>query len=428
MSGQSPFIYGDSTMSDSKNLQPVRGTHDLLPEAARVQRHVVHTLQTVTKNYGYQEIATPMFEFTEVFARTLGETSDVVSKEMYSFSDRGGESLTLRPEGTAGVARSVISNKLYDFLPLKYWYTGAMFRYERPQKGRQRQFHQVGVEFLGVSTPLADAETIALGWHFLQQLQLEGNLRLEINSLGDEASRTVYRTALVAYLERYKTSLSADSQERLLRNPLRILDSKDAGDQEIITGAPSLKDSMSDEATAYFAAVQEYLSLINIPVVVNSRLVRGLDYYSHTAFEIISDGLGAQATVLAGGRYDGLIEMMGGKPTAGIGWAAGIERLALLLPPLEALPRPVAVIAMADAQEQYAFTVVQNLRGQGIMAELITSGNVAKKFKKANKINALYAVLLGEEEAATGRLTVKNLDSGEQQKIAIEEIKKGLSL
>jgi histidyl-tRNA synthetase len=415
-------------MTDTKLLQPVRGTHDLLPEAARVQRHIVSTLQTVAENYGYQEIATPLFEFTEVFARTLGETSDVVSKEMYSFSDRGGESLTLRPEGTAGVARSVISNKLYDFLPLKYWYTGAMFRYERPQKGRQRQFHQVGVEFLGVSTPLADAETIALGWHFLQQLQLEGNLRLEINSLGDEASRTAYRTALVAYLERYKTSLSADSQERLVRNPLRILDSKDAGDQEIIAGAPSLKDSMSAEATAYFAAVQDYLALLEIPVVVNPRLVRGLDYYSHTAFEIISDGLGAQATVLAGGRYDGLIEMMGGKPTAGIGWAAGIERLALLLPPLEALPRPVAVIAMADAQEQYAFTVVQDLRGQGIMAELITSGNVAKKFKKANKINALYAVLLGEEEAATGSLTVKNLDSGEQQKIAIEEIKKGLSL
>jgi histidyl-tRNA synthetase len=237
---------------------------------------------------------------------------------MYSFSDRGGESLTLRPEGTAGVARSVISNKLYDFLPLKYWYTGAMFRYERPQKGRQRQFHQVGVEFLGVSTPLADAETLALGWHFLRELQLQGNLRLEINSLGDEASRTAYRTALVAYLERYKTSLSADSQERLVRNPLRILDSKDAGDQEIITGAPSLKDSMSDEATAYFAAVQDYLALLEIPVVVNPRLVRGLDYYSHTAFEIISDGLGAQATVLAGGRYDGLIEMMGGKPTAGI--------------------------------------------------------------------------------------------------------------
>jgi histidyl-tRNA synthetase len=408
-------------MTDTKSLQPVRGTHDLLPEAARVQRHVVHTLQTVAENYGYQEIATPLFEFTEVFARTLGETSDVVSKEMYSFSDRGGESLTLRPEGTAGVARAVISNKLYDFLPLKYWYTGAMFRYERPQKGRQRQFHQVGVEFLGVSTPLADAETIALGWHFLEQLQLEGNLRLEINSLGDEASRTAYRTALVAYLERYKTSLSADSQERLVRNPLRILDSKDAVDQEIITGAPSLKDSMSDEATAYFAAVQEYLSLINIPVVVNPRLVRGLDYYSHTAFEIISDGLGAQATVLAGGRYDGLIEMMGGKPTAGIGWAAGIERLALLLPPLHPLPRPVAVIAMADAQEQYAFTVVQDLRGQGIMAELITSGNVAKKFKKANKINALYAVLLGEEEQATGRLTVKNLDSGTQQNLSMAE-------
>jgi histidyl-tRNA synthetase len=415
-------------MTDTKLLQPVRGTHDLLPDAARVQRHVVQTLQTVAENYGYQEIATPLFEFTEVFARTLGETSDVVSKEMYSFSDRGGESLTLRPEGTAGVARSVISNKLYDFLPLKYWYTGAMFRYERPQKGRQRQFHQVGVEFLGVSTPLADAETLALGWHFLRELQLQGNLRLEINSLGDEASRTAYRTALVAYLERYKTSLSADSQERLVRNPLRILDSKDAGDQEIITGAPSLKDSMSDEATAYFAAVQDYLALLEIPVVVNPRLVRGLDYYSHTAFEIISDGLGAQATVLAGGRYDGLIEMMGGKPTAGIGWAAGIERLALLLPPLHPLPRPVAVIAMADAQESYAFTVVQNLRGQGIMAELITSGNVAKKFKKSNKINALYAVLVGEEELATRSLTVKNLDSGVQQKIAIEEIKKGLSL
>jgi histidyl-tRNA synthetase len=416
-------------MTDTKLLQPVRGTHDLLPDAARVQRYIVNTLQKVAENYGYLEIATPLFEFTEVFARTLGETSDVVSKEMYSFSDRGGESLTLRPEGTAGVARSVISNKLYDFLPLKYWYTGAMFRYERPQKGRQRQFHQVGVEFLGVSTPLADAETIALGWHFLSALPLQGNLRLEINSLGDEASRNAYRTALVAYLERYKTSLSADSQERLLRNPLRILDSKDAGDQEIIKGAPSLKDSMSAEATAYFAAVQEYLSLINIPVVVNPRLVRGLDYYSHTAFEIISDGLGAQATVLAGGRYDGLIEMMGGKPTAGIGWAAGIERLALLLPPLEALPRPVAVIAMADAQENYAFTTVQALRSQGIKAELIVGGgNVAKKFKKANKINALYAVLLGEEEHATGRITVKNLDSGEQQKIAIEEIKKGLSL
>ncbi|MBF0394553.1 MAG: histidine--tRNA ligase, partial [Alphaproteobacteria bacterium] len=313
------------------SLQPVRGTHDLLPEEARRHRRVEDTAFEIAERYGYGEIATPIFEFTEVFARTLGETSDVVTKEMYTFTDRGGESITLRPEGTAGVARAFISGGLSQHLPLKFFYRGPMFRYERPQKGRLRQFHQVGVEFLGVSDPLADAEVIGLGAHLLDALGLAGRVQLELNSLGDAESRAAYREALVAYLSRFKDALSKESLDRLERNPLRILDSKDEGDRRVVADAPLLGDHLNEASRAFFDGLKRGLDGLGVAYRVNPRLVRGLDYYCHTAFEFTTDALGAQGTVLAGGRYDGLIGQMGGPATPGIGWAAGVERLGMLL-------------------------------------------------------------------------------------------------
>ncbi len=312
-------------------LQPVRGTRDILPDEMRRHRVVVETARAVAARYGYEEMATPVFEFTEVFKRTLGETSDVVTKEMYSFSIGEGEQVTLRPEATAGVARALISGGLQQSLPLKVFYSGPMFRHERPQKGRYRQFHQIDVELLGVAEPLADVEIIALGADILEALGVLENTTLELNTLGDPESRKAYRAALVDYFSGYRDKLSADSRDRLTRNPLRILDSKDKGDRRLIEGAPLFGDYLNQESQDFFAKVREGLDAVGIRYTLNDRLVRGLDYYTHTAFEFITTMLGAQGAVLAGGRYDGLVETMGGPSIPGIGWAAGIERLSLLL-------------------------------------------------------------------------------------------------
>ena len=292
---------------------------------------MIETGRAVAARYGYAEVATPIFEFTEVFARTLGETSDVVTKEMYSFTDRGGEALTLRPEYTAGVARAFISGALGQNLPVKLFCSGPMFRYERPQKGRLRQFHQIDVEVIGAPEPLADVEVIALGAQILRALGLAEHVRLELNTLGDPESRQAYRDRLVGYLSAYRDRLSPDSQARLERNPLRILDSKDEGDREILKGAPTLDASLNEASKAFFAGVRAGLDALGIAYAINPMLVRGLDYYTHTAFEFTTDRLGAQGAVLAGGRYDGLVAAMGGPDTPGIGWAAGVERLAMLL-------------------------------------------------------------------------------------------------
>src|ERR1700720_3607214 len=313
------------------SLQPVRGTQDLLPDAARRHRQVSETARAAASLYGFDEIVTPIFEFTEVFARPIGEHTDIVAKEMYTFSDRGGEEITLRPENTAGVVRAVLSNGLTQATPLKFFYSGPMFRYERPQKGRFRQFHQIGVELLGVAQPQADIEVIALGQRILKTIGIADRVVLELNTLGDPESRAAYREALVGYFSARVSELSEDSRRRLERNPLRILDSKDPGDQRLAAEAPDFAAYLNDASREFFARVRDGLDQLGIAYRLNPRLVRGLDYYTHTAFEFVTTDLGAQGTVLAGGRYDGLVELMGGPSVAGGGWGAGIQRLGALL-------------------------------------------------------------------------------------------------
>lgn len=403
-------------------LQPVRGTHDLLPEEMRRHRAVIERARGIAERYGFEEIATPVFEFTDVFKRTLGDTSDIVTKEMYSFSLKEGEEITLRPENTAGVARALISNGLHQNLPLKYFYAGPMFRHERPQKGRQRQFHQIGVELLGAPQPQADIEVIALGRHILEELGILQDTVLELNTLGDPESRTAYRAALVSYFEQHEAGLSEDSRARLTRNPLRILDSKDEGDRSIVADAPAFEDYLNETSRHFFAEVRRGLDDLGIPYQLNSRLVRGLDYYTHTAFEFTSDRLGAQSAVLAGGRYDGLIETMGGPATPGIGWAAGIERLAMLVQDVAPAPRPVAVIPVGEAAAGQALKLTQALRHHGYVVELGYSGNLKKRMKRANQMQARAAVMMGEDELKAGQVTLRDLDSGEQESLALDSL------
>ena len=403
-------------------LQNVRGTYDLYGEAKRKMKKVTSVGSEVVEKYGFEEIETPIFEFTEVFSRNLGETSDVVTKEMYCFEDRGGESLTLRPEGTAGVVRSFISEGMQQSLPVKLYYAGPMFRYERPQKGRQRQFTQFGVELLGVENPQADIEVIAMAYEFVEKLGLTGTVTVEINSLGDQESRDAYRTKLVAYLKDHYEELSDDSKIRLDKNPLRVLDSKEECDKKVVENAPLYKDSLNQASTAFFNQVLAGLDKLGIKYRVNNRLVRGLDYYSHTVFELVTDKLGAQGTVLAGGRYDGLVEQMGGGAVAGIGWACGVERLSMLLEADVSLPRPVAVIPVTEDVNMQAIEVAYSLRKAGFRVEQSYSGNMKKRMIKANKANAFAAVIVGPDELAEGKATVKNLDSGEQKTVALNEL------
>lgn len=408
-------------------LQPVRGTRDILPPESRRMRHVSDTARDIAARYGFEEVATPIFEFSDVFKRTLGDTSDIVTKEMYSFTDKGGDEVTLRPEGTAGIARMLISGGLAQNLPLKYFYQGPMFRYERPQKGRYRQFHQIGIELLGVAEPLGDVETIAVGAALLESLGLSDDTVLELNTLGNTASRTAYRDKLVAYLEDHRAGLSEDSQARLSRNPLRILDSKDKGDREIITGAPDFADSLDTESQEFFGAVCDGLSALGIGYSLNSRLVRGLDYYCHTAFEFTTQALGAQGTVLAGGRYDGLVAQMGGAATPGVGWAAGIERLALLANQQIESVRPVAVIPVSPEMERRALVIAQELRGTGLVVEFAYRGNLSRRMKRANRLNARAAVILGPDEVAKGVATLRDLDSGTQTEVPLDLLTDHLS-
>ncbi len=398
-------------------LQPVRGTHDLLFDDLDLHRRVENVALDISARYGFREVATPIFEFTEVFARTLGETSDIVTKEMYTFETKGGEQITLRPEGTAGIARAFISGGLAQQAPLKMFYRGPMFRHERPQKGRQRQFHQIGVELIGVEGPQADVEVITLADHTLKELNLSGAITLELNSLGDRESRANYREELVKFLSASKDQLSEESRGRLERNPLRILDSKDKGDRRILENAPALSDYLNEHSKTFFESVQSGLTKFGIEFKVNPRLVRGLDYYCHTAFEFTTDALGAQGTVLAGGRYDGLIEQMGGPVTPGIGWAAGIERLAMLLPEAQPARRMIALIPVGAEQEESVQKLAHELRYAGYCVDVGYSGNLGKRMKRADKINAAAAVIIGEEEAKTNAATVRNLQSGEQETV-----------
>ncbi|HYB09091.1 MAG TPA: histidine--tRNA ligase [Alphaproteobacteria bacterium] len=401
------------------DLQPVRGTRDLLPDESRRQRQVVDAARRISALYGYEEIAVPIFEFTEVFKRTLGDTSDIVTKEMYTFTDRGGEQITLRPEATAGIMRALISGGLTQNLPLKFFCTGPMFRYERPQKGRYRQFHQIDIELLGAPEPEGDVEVIAIGAHILEELGILEKTRLELNTLGDFESRAAYRGALVAYLSRFHEGLSEDSRLRLERNPLRILDSKDDGDKRIVADAPIFFDYLNEASRDFFKTVQDRLSALDISFVLNPRIVRGLDYYCHTVFEFTTTTLGAQGAVLAGGRYDGLAEAMGGPATAGVGWAGGIERLAMLAKEAPAPERPVAVIPIGEDAEQVALRLARDLRHRGISVELGFRGNLSRRMKRANKLNARAAVLIGEDELKRGSVALRNLDTGAQAELPL---------
>jgi len=403
-------------------LQSPRGTSDLLPQDMAGHRHVINTAKTISLSFGFEEMATPIFEFTEVFARPLGETSDVVSKETYSFTDRGGEALTLRPEGTAGVVRALISAGLTQTLPQKFFYAGPMFRYERPQKGRMRQFHQIGVELLGVAGAVGDAEVITMGHMILSRLGVADKCILNINTLGDTESRLAYRQALVEYLSAFRGQLSEDSQRRLDLNPLRILDSKDEGDIALLVDAPLLDHYLNADSKAHFDAVRRYLDAAEIPVIINPRLVRGLDYYGHTTFEFITDALGAQGTVMAGGRYDGLAAMLGGGDVSGVGWAAGIERLAMLadVPPQQAVN--VMMIGMSDDHMARLFPLAASLRQQGLRVETGYAPHLGKQMKRADRIEARHVVILGDDEAARGVAILRSMVDGAQTEVALVDL------
>ena len=403
-----------------RSLKPVRGTQDLLPEAARRHRQVSETARAVAELYGFVEMATPIFEFTEVFARPIGEHTDIVAKEMYTFTDRGGEEVTLRPENTAGVVRAVLSNGLVQSVPLKFFYSGPMFRYERPQKGRFRQFHQIGVELIGVAQPQADIEVIASGRRILDALGISDRVVLELNTLGDIESRGAYREALISYFSARASELSEDSQRRLERNPLRIFDSKEETDQRVARDAPAFADYQNVQSRGFFDRVRAGLDRLGIIYRLNPRLVRGLDYYTHTAFEFVTADLGAQGTVMGGGRYDGLVEMMGGPALSGVGWAAGIERLAMLIPEPPLPRRPIAVVPIGEAAEGEALTLTEMLRNHGWSVDLGYSGNVARRMRRANNVNARVAVLIGEEEIARHVVALRDLDSGEQTEVPMD--------
>ncbi len=386
--------------------QAVRGTQDMLGDFADRFQHVVDTFDRVRRLYGYKRVEVPVIEPTAVFARSLGETTDVVSKEMYSFEDRGGESITLRPEFTAGIARAYITNGWQQFAPLKVATHGALFRYERPQKGRYRQFHQLDAEVLGSDSPLADAELLVFADQLLKELGIADGVTLTLNTLGDAASRDAWRAALVEHFEAHRGDLSEDSLARLDKNPLRILDSKDPQDRPVADSAPDIDAYLTSEAQDFFGAVTAGLDAAGVAWDRNARLVRGLDYYRHTAFEFVTDRLGAQGTVLGGGRYDGLIEALGGPPTAAVGWAAGIERLAMLVEETGSFRThvpDVAVVAENVDCELTASSLSAAFRRSGFWAELVATGSPRKRFDRARKLAPALIVSLDVREGIQTR-------------------------
>lgn len=406
----------------SQVLKAVKGMRDLLPELAEKFRHIELTAGAVAGLYGFHEIQTPVLEPSALFLRSLGDTSDIVSKEMYRFTDHGGEDLVLRPEGTAGVARAFINEGLAQHLPLKLFYRGPMFRRERPQRGRYRQFFQFGVELLGVEKPQADIEVIACGYRILKALGVLGTVTLHLNTLGDQASRDAYRETLVTYLRSRSGELSKDSLDRLEKNPLRVLDSKDPADQVIVKDAPKLHASLTPEAKKFFDDVIDGLKALEIPYEIDERLVRGLDYYCHTVFEFTTTALGSQSAVLAGGRYDGLISDLGGPKTPGVGWAFGVDRLAELLPHTDFGVKPVSLIPLGEEAERKAIVIAEDLRSKGIKVELGYSGNLAKRMKRADKLGSTHAVILGSDELAKGVAMVKFLGLGTQEEVRLKDL------
>jgi histidyl-tRNA synthetase len=407
-------------------IQALRGTRDILPEEVGYWQFIEATVKEILGRAVYQEIRVPIFEQTALFERGIGEATDVVGKEMYTFSSRGDQSITLRPEGTAGVVRAYIQNKLHAQGGVqRLWYTGPMFRYERPQAGRQRQFHQVGLELIGCDAPRADAEVIALATDILQTLGLK-NLELDINSVGNGEDRAQYREALVSYLELYQNDLDKDSQDRLTRNPLRILDSKDPKTQEIAQNAPKITEHLSTASKKHFDTVLQLLSDLQIKYQINHCLVRGLDYYTHTAFEIKSADLGAQATVCGGGRYDGLVKELGGPETQAVGWAIGMERLVLLLQQINSTfvnSPDLYIVSRGEVAEAQGLLLAQKLRSLNLGVELDLSGSAfGKQFKRADRSGAVACLIIGDTEAANNTVNLKWLASGEQQAIAQDDL------
>ena len=399
--------------------QAIRGTQDIFGVEAEAFAHVVETFERVRKLYRFRRAEMPVFEKTAVFSRSLGETTDVVSKEMYSFDDRGGDSLTLRPEFTAGIARAYLTNGWQQHAPLKLATHGPIFRYERPQKGRYRQFHQIDAEIIGAGEPQADVELLVMADQLLKELGIADCVTLMLNTLGDGASREAWRAALVDFFQGHRADLSEDSRERLEKNPLRILDSKDPRDKAFLGDAPKIDDYLSGEAQEFFGKVTSGLDAAGVEWTRAPALVRGLDYYRHTAFEFVTDRLGAQGTVLGGGRYDGLIETLGGAHTPAVGWAAGIERLAMLVGdrPTTALANPhVVMIPVGEEAELKATALLADLRRYGIEADMGFRGNLKKRMQRANATTADFAVIIGGDELAAGEATIRDLSNGEEHK------------
>ncbi len=392
----------------------VRGTQDIFGEEQRRFAHVLDTFERVRRLYCFQRVDLPVFEATEVFARSIGETTDVVSKEMYTFPDRGGDSLTLRPEFTAGIARAFLTEGWQQYAPLKLSTSGAVFRYERPQKGRYRQFHQIDAEILGAPEPAADVELLVMADQLLRELGIADGVTLQLNTLGDAETRDAWRAGLVAHFEAHRGELSEDSLTRLEKNPMRILDSKDPRDRSIADAAPDIDAYLTDEARAFFDAVTAGLDAAGVAWTRNARLVRGLDYYRHTAFEFVTDRLGAQGTVLAGGRYDGLVESLGGAPTAGVGWAAGVERLAMLLEePAADAPR-VMVIGQAEWLATSVIALTAALRRSGVVADSILTGSLNKRYEKAQarRPELVLIVTAGFDEQGQSPRTLVDVKRG----------------
>jgi len=402
--------------------QPVRGTQSLLGEDADRFHAVVDAFDRVRRLFGFKRVEVPVIEQTSVFARTIGETTDVVSKEMYTFKDRGGELITLRPEFTAGICRAYLSEGWQQFAPLKLAVLGPAFRYERPQKGRFRQFHQLDAEVIGASEAAADVELLSLGDQLLRELGIHEGVTLQLNTLGDAETRDAWRSALVEYFASHRSSLSEDSLVRLERNPLRILDTKDSKERPIADAAPSIDDYLTSEASDFFAQVTAGLDAAGVSWTRNPRLVRGLDYYRHTAFEFVTDRLGAQGTVIAGGRYDGLIESLGGPYTPAVGWAAGIERLGMMIEAPSPEAPSVAVVPLGDRAESEAQRIVAGLRREGVAADMAYRGNMKKRLSRANAAGAKYALIIGDDELDRGEAQLKDLATGEQKSVSLDLI------
>ncbi len=398
----------------SKRIQSIRGMRDVLPPASSMLRNIEHALQAVLRQYGYQEIRMPILEQTELFKRSLGEVTDIVEKEMYTFEDRNGDSLTLRPEGTASCVRAGLQHGFLYGQPSRLWYTGPFFRHERPQKGRYRQFHQLGVETFGFASPDIDAELIILSQHMWGKINLPQAPKLEINSLGTSQVRQAYREKLITYLQQYESELDLDAKQRLHTNPLRILDSKNPDLKNIIQNAPSLLEHLDDESKQHFERLQELLTAANIEYSINTRLVRGLDYYSKTVFEWIVEGLGAQATICAGGRYDGLVDQLGGKPCAAAGFAIGLERLAALLEETQ-LEEPIIdvyMILMGGQAELIGLALAIDIRGKLPTHSVVINcggGSIKSQMKRADRSNARLAIILAEDEINNSTVSVKFL-------------------